>query len=28
LDKQLDCRHYAYSEGIDPPEIVNWKWPL
>ena len=28
LDKQLDCRHYAHSEGIDPPEIVNWKWPL
>jgi xylulose-5-phosphate/fructose-6-phosphate phosphoketolase len=28
LDKQLDCRHHAHSEGIDPPEIVNWKWPL
>ncbi len=28
LNQQLDCRHYAYEEGIDPPEIVNWKWPL
>jgi phosphoketolase len=23
LNQQLDCRHYAYEEGIDPPEIVN-----
>ncbi|TMJ57553.1 MAG: phosphoketolase family protein [Alphaproteobacteria bacterium] len=28
LNQQIDCRHYAYEEGIDPPEIVNWKWPL
>jgi xylulose-5-phosphate/fructose-6-phosphate phosphoketolase len=28
LNRQLDCRHYAYEEGIDMPEIVNWKWPL
>jgi len=28
MNLQLDCRHYAYSEGIDPPEIVNWRWPL
>ena len=27
LDKQLECRHHAHSEGIDSPEIVNWKWP-
>ncbi len=27
-NQQLDCRHYAYAEGIDLPEIVNWKWPL
>jgi xylulose-5-phosphate/fructose-6-phosphate phosphoketolase len=27
-NQQLDCRRYAYQEGIDPPEIVNWKWPL
>jgi xylulose-5-phosphate/fructose-6-phosphate phosphoketolase len=28
MNQQLDCRHYAYEEGIDPPEITNWKWPL
>jgi xylulose-5-phosphate/fructose-6-phosphate phosphoketolase len=28
LDKQLECRHHAHAEGIDPPEVVNWKWPL
>ena len=28
MNKQLDCRHYAYEEGIDLPEIVDWKWPL
>jgi xylulose-5-phosphate/fructose-6-phosphate phosphoketolase len=27
-NRQIDCRHYAYEEGIDLPEIVNWKWPL
>jgi xylulose-5-phosphate/fructose-6-phosphate phosphoketolase len=27
-NRQIDCRQYAYAEGIDPPEIVNWKWPL
>jgi xylulose-5-phosphate/fructose-6-phosphate phosphoketolase len=28
MNQQIDCRHYAYQEGIDLPEIVNWKWPL
>jgi xylulose-5-phosphate/fructose-6-phosphate phosphoketolase len=28
MNRQLDCRHYAYEEGIDLPEIVSWKWPL
>ncbi len=28
MNQQIDCRRYAYQEGIDPPEIVNWKWPL
>ena len=28
MNQQLDCRHYAYAEGIDPPDILNWKWPL
>jgi len=27
-NRQIDCRHYAYTEGIDPPDIVSWKWPL
>ncbi|MBV9376078.1 MAG: phosphoketolase, partial [Alphaproteobacteria bacterium] len=27
-NRQIDCRQYAYAEGIDPPDIVNWKWPL
>lgn len=27
-NQQLDCRHYAYREGIDAPDIINWKWPL
>jgi len=28
IDQQLDCTRYAYAEGIDPPDIVNWRWPL
>jgi xylulose-5-phosphate/fructose-6-phosphate phosphoketolase len=28
MNQQLDCRHYAYAEGIDPPDIVGWKWPF
>jgi len=28
MDQQLDCSQYAYAEGIDPPEIANWTWPL
>lgn len=24
---QLDCRHYAYENGLDKPEMMNWKWP-
>jgi xylulose-5-phosphate/fructose-6-phosphate phosphoketolase len=28
LNRQIDCRNYAYEHGIDMPEIVNWKWPL
>ena len=26
-DKQIALQHHAYEFGIDPPEIVNWKWP-
>jgi xylulose-5-phosphate/fructose-6-phosphate phosphoketolase len=27
-NEQLDCRRYAYAEGVDPPEIRNWRWPF
>jgi xylulose-5-phosphate/fructose-6-phosphate phosphoketolase len=27
-NQQLDCISYAHEEGIDMPEILNWKWPL
>jgi len=25
-NQQLECRTYAYENGIDKPEIVHWKW--
>ncbi len=25
---QIDCRHYAYEHGIDPPEVSAWRWPV
>ena len=25
---QIACRIYAYENGIDKPEIVNWKEPF
>jgi len=28
LSEQLDCRNYAYENGIDKPEITDWRWPL
>ena len=28
LEKQMQCRRYAYAEGIDPDEITHWTWPL
>ncbi len=28
LNRQIDCLNYAHENGIDPPEIVNWKWQL
>ena len=24
---QIDCRNYAYENGVDSPEINGWKWP-
>jgi xylulose-5-phosphate/fructose-6-phosphate phosphoketolase len=26
-DQQIQCREYAYQNGVDKPEILNWKWP-
>ena len=28
LDKQLECRDHAHTEGINSPRSSNWKWPL
>jgi xylulose-5-phosphate/fructose-6-phosphate phosphoketolase len=28
LNRQIDCRNYAYENGIDMPEITDWRWPL
>jgi xylulose-5-phosphate/fructose-6-phosphate phosphoketolase len=25
---QIECRNYAYENGIDKPEVVGWKWPF
>ena len=27
-NEQIDCRHYAYANGLDKAEILHWKWPL
>ncbi len=24
---QIDCRNYAYENGVDSPDITAWKWP-
>jgi xylulose-5-phosphate/fructose-6-phosphate phosphoketolase len=24
---QLECRSYAYNNGVDKPELLHWKWP-
>jgi xylulose-5-phosphate/fructose-6-phosphate phosphoketolase len=26
-NKQIECRAYAYKNGIDAPEITGWRWP-
>jgi len=26
-DEQILCTAYAYENGIDRPDVVNWKWP-
>jgi xylulose-5-phosphate/fructose-6-phosphate phosphoketolase len=25
-NQQIDCLNYAHEQGIDRPEILNWKW--
>lgn len=25
-DLQIECRHYAYENGVDKPEIRDWRW--
>jgi xylulose-5-phosphate/fructose-6-phosphate phosphoketolase len=27
LDRQIECRSYAHEHGMDPPEILDWRWP-
>jgi len=27
LDKQIECRNYAYAHGTDLPEVDGWSWP-
>ena len=26
-NRQIECRSYAHEHGIDPPEIIGWRWP-
>jgi xylulose-5-phosphate/fructose-6-phosphate phosphoketolase len=26
-NKQIECRDYAYKNGIDIPEVSGWRWP-
>lgn len=26
-NQQIECRTYAYANGVDKPEILGWKWP-
>ena len=27
-NRQIQCRLYAHEHGIDPPDIVGWRWPV
>jgi len=27
-DRQIDCRHHAHEHGVDPQEILDWRWPF
>jgi phosphoketolase len=26
-NRQIACRHHAHERGVDPAEIVGWRWP-
>ncbi len=26
-NRRIECRQYAHEHGVDPPEIVDWRWP-
>jgi xylulose-5-phosphate/fructose-6-phosphate phosphoketolase len=26
-NRRIEYRAYAHEHGIDPPEIVGWRWP-
>ncbi len=26
-NRQIECRLHAHEHGIDPPEIIGWRWP-
>ena len=26
-NRQIACRLYAHENGIDPPDLVAWRWP-
>jgi xylulose-5-phosphate/fructose-6-phosphate phosphoketolase len=26
LDRQIECLAYAHEHGVDPPEVVGWRW--
>jgi len=27
-EKQIECRHYAYTHGVDDPAVDQWAWPF
>jgi len=28
INLHIDCRHYAYENGVDSPAFHGWTWPL
>jgi xylulose-5-phosphate/fructose-6-phosphate phosphoketolase len=27
-NKQIECRAYAYKNGVDSPDVTAWRWPF